>query len=77
MSNDPTQSGSIYPIFRTTDGYTLYLTGEGWVDNLDPELRDLLFTAGKNGMPVDDFGEELEGEVVMSQEEDQPTDSDF
>jgi hypothetical protein len=49
--------------FRTSDGYTLtwneenqrWFTGKTWDD------RDLEFVAGADGMPVDDFGEPVDG----------------
>lgn len=50
--------------FRTSDGYTLYRQGETWVDSLDPETLDMTFESGPEGLPVDNIGEVLDGDVV-------------
>ena len=45
------------PVFRTSDGYTLWLDGETWTDG------DLAFE-DRDGRPVDATGAALEGEIV-------------
>jgi hypothetical protein len=54
--------------FRTADGYTLIrVTEDGvtiWVDRVEGEERDVTFDAGEDGLPVDSFGEPVEGRVV-------------
>ena len=48
------------PKVRTNDGFTLYLVGRKWVDNLDPANVDMTFDAGDDGLPVDVMGSPLD-----------------
>lgn len=49
--------------FRTADGYLLHLIDGQWVDHPEPDKRDLTFD-DREGLPVDQWGEPLDGKLV-------------
>jgi hypothetical protein len=47
--------------FRTADGYTLHRSGTMWQDSLHEAEVDMTFDQDKDGWPVDDNHQRLEG----------------